>query len=217
VHAALPAVAGAAVFLGSDGGAAGVFQADLAALVVLAAVAGFALAPGRRALLVLGLAAALAAALHGALAGDASGMHWLAWLALATGFAASGLAAVGRVAGAGRIAAGAVAAGVLWIAMSGLFWADRVGDALPAARRPGFRQAVLHLDLATACAYDAARLDRMHEAHVYATVPLAATLVGLPTARDTGALWLGVGWLAWLAAWALRPGRHREGADRDPA
>lgn len=201
----------AAPFLGA--GAAGLFGADLVGLVISAWVSAFAVR--RRRLLLLG---ALVAPLFCALAhlliarflsGGASFSSALAvaWLVLGTVVASSGLSAVGRGLGAPWLTAGALAAGVLWFAMGGLFWADALSDRLPRERRYECKQAVMQLDLATACAYDGAALDRFHEPAIYRDLPIASSIVAAPGAGPTGAIWFTVGLLAWGAACLL-------GADR---
>ncbi len=151
-----------------------------------------------------------AALAHAAVAGSFDGAWALALLLLAVVAASSGLAAVGRAVGTPALTAGAVGAAVLWLAMTGLFWADGLAETLPATRQFRFRQAVLHLDVATACAYDAARFDRLHDPRVYREVPLAASLVRAPTAGPTGAAWLVVGLLAWGMAGWVGADRRRE-------
>jgi hypothetical protein len=165
-------------------------------------VGGFLAPSARCALLRLPASALLAAGTHALLGGG--GLPAFALLVLAVGAAASGLAAVGRVVGAGAAGAGAAGAGVLWVAMTGLLWADDVAAGLAPARRHPFRQAVLHLDVATAAAYDAARHDRLREPAVYERVPLATSLVEPPAALPTGAAWLALGVCAWLVAVPLR-------------
>ena len=63
---------------------------------------------------------------------------------------------------------------------------------------------MLHLDAATACAYDAADFDRFHDERIYRRVPLAASLVRAPSAGSTSLAWLVLGALAWIAALGLR-------------
>lgn len=190
-------------------GAEGLFQVDLAGLVVCAGVS--ALAVRRRPLLLMTpvAAALLCALVHLVLGSLLSGSASLAgalaagWLVLATAVAASGLSAVGRGLRAPWLTAGALGAGILWVAMTGLYWADPLSERLPRERRYECKQAVLQLDLATACAYDGAGFDRFHEPTVYRDLPIASSIVAAPSAGPTGAIWLLVGLLAWGVAWLL--------------
>ena len=196
-------------------GATGLFQADLVGLVVSAGIS--ALAVRRRPLLLVApvVAALLCACVHLLLGGGLSGSVVVAWLFLATAAAASGLSALGRGLGAPWLTAGAFGAGVLWVALSGLFWADDLSERLPRERRYEFKQAVMDLDLATACAYDGAALDRFHEPAVYRDLPIASSIVAAPTAGTTGGIWLLVGLLSWGVAWVL--GRYRSASSRGDA
>jgi len=191
----------------TDAGAAGLFQADVTGLVVCAGVS--ALAVRRRPLLLAAIvvAALLGAVVHLVLGGSLSGVVAVAWLLLATATAASGLSAMGRGFGAPWLTAGAVGAGLLWVVLTGLFWADPISERLPRERRYEFKQAVMQLDLATACAYDGASFDRFHEPAVYRDLPIASSIVAAPAAGRTGLTWMIVGLLAWGVACLL-------GADR---
>ena len=207
----LPPAAFALASLLGPAGAEGLFRAGLAALVV--ATLAFAFVPlGARAWL---LAAGLAALGVGAgfALGGGGGAEALAASALlaAHACAAGGLAALGRAAGAGTVGAGAAAAAVLAVALQGLLWADPAAERLPLERRWAFRQSVLHLDGATALAYDAARFDRMHHPRVYADVPLASSSYDRPRAATTALVWAGLGLLAAGAA-ALVQELGRRGA-----
>ncbi len=201
--AGAPALATLAAAPFTKAGAAGVFQADLVGLVTIVAVAAFLVRPKRNELLAV-LGAALALGLAHVLAGGAfARAPALMLLALAVATAASGLAAVGRALGTPTLTAGGAAAAVLWIAMTGLLWADDMAEALPRAERVGFKQAVLHLDAATACAYDAADYDRFHDPDIYRDVKLATSIVRAPEAATTALAWLLFGAVAWGAAVAL--------------
>lgn len=207
--ALLPPVSFGLAWLFGPAGAEGLFRAGLVALV--AAVLTFAFVPFRvrAGLLAAGLAA-LGVALGFLFAGASLG-EALAACALLAGhaFAAAGLASLGRGIGAGTVAAGAVSAAVLATALQGLFWADRAAERLPPERRWALRQAVLHLDGATALAYDAARFDRMLHPPVYANVPLASSTFERPRASTTGLVWAAVGVLAaGVAALVAQLGRR---------
>jgi hypothetical protein len=202
----LPAAALAATAWAGEGGARGLFHADVAALVLAAAVGAWG-AAGRRALLALPASAVAAGVVHAAFARSPEDGGAMALLVLGVGVAASGLASVSRALGAPAAAGGAVAASVLWAAMVGLSWADDVAESLPQERRGSFRQAVLHADPATAAAYGAARFDRLHDLRVYETVPLASSMIEPPAAWTTGASWAGVGLALWFGTVAL--GRRR--------
>jgi hypothetical protein len=188
------------------------FQADVAVLAVTAGAWGMIPATARATALLVLPSALLPSLVHGAAFGLWEGAARLGALLVAAALAASGLAAVGRRVGAPGVAAGAVAACVLWTAMAGLWWADRVAEGLPPVERHGFRQAVLHVDLATAAAYDAADYDRFHDPDVYARVPLASALMERPRALTTAAVWGVAGALAWAVALLLRPGSGRRQA-----
>ena len=199
----------ATALLGADG-PRGLFQADLAALVAAAAVGAFAVRLWRLPLVAVPAAALLGLPAHLVAGGTPRGGLALALLLLAVGAAAAGLAAVGRGVRAPWPGAGLAAAGVLYVAMTGLVWADDVGDRLPAPRRFAFKQAVLHLDAATACAYDAADFDRFHDPSIYDHVKLASSAVRVPAALGTGLCWLAVGALGLGLGFVL--GTDREGA-----
>jgi hypothetical protein len=207
--AGLPAVGLLIARLVTDAGPRGLFQADLVALVLAVACGAFAVRTRRLVLVAVPAGAVAVAFAHAAVAGTFDGALALALLELGVVAAASGLAAVGRAVGTPALTAGAVSAAVLWLAMTGLLWADSLAETLPPARQFRFRQAVLHLDVATACAYDVARFDRLHDPRVYREVPLAASLVRAPTAGPTGAAWLVVGLLAWGMAGWVGAGRGR--------
>lgn len=202
--AGLPAAALLVARLVTGPGPKGLFQADLVGLVCAVGCGAFAVRGRRLLLAAVPAGAALAGLAHAALAGTFEGAPAFALLDLGVVSAATGLAAVGRSVGTPALTAGTIGAAVLWLAMTGLFWADGLAETLPAAHQFRFRQAVLHLDAATACAYDAAHFDRLHDPRVYREVPLAASLVRAPTAGPTGAAWLVVGLLAWGAAALLR-------------
>jgi len=169
-------------------------------------VAGFLLHPSRARLAAWLLGVALLGTAHVAVSGGLAGAPSQVLLAFALGAAASGLAVLGRALGAPGLTAGAAACAVLWIAMTGLVWADDLAEALPRERRPAFRQAVVHLDAATACAFDAAGFDRFHDPLVYRRVPLAASLVRAPSAGPTALAWLALGICSWGVALGLRSG-----------
>jgi hypothetical protein len=207
--AAAPAAAFAVVAIVGEGGARGLFLADLAGLLGLAAAGAFALRPSGREVAALAGAAGLLAALHAAWGDGAGGTVALLWLALAAACVASGVAVLGRALRAPRVPAGTAAFGLLCAAATGLWWADPLAASLPRERRFVVRQAVLHADLATACAYDAAGYDRLHDPAIYDHVPLAASLVRTPGAPVTGGAWLVVGLLAWGAAALLRVPRAK--------
>jgi len=190
-------------------GAAGLFQTDLAALVVAAGVSAFAMRARLLSFAAILLAAVLSALIHALLGGSLGGAPAVGLLVLASGVAASGLAAIGRGLGAPWLTAGSLGAAVLWVAMTGLLWADPMAERLPRERRYVFKQAVLHLDLATACAYDGASFDRFHDEVIYREVPLASSIVRAPAAGPTGAVWLIAGLLAWGVAWLLGAARKR--------
>ncbi len=124
-------------------------------------------------------------------------------LVLAVAVAALGLAWLGRSLGASRSAAGVATLAVLVVAMLGLLWADPVGDRLPQGKRYAFKQAVLHVDIATAAAYGAASFDRFHDPVIYREVDVAADAPRAPGAVPTGLLWLVVGLVSGAAAWLL--------------
>ncbi len=198
---------------GAAPGSKGLFQADVAALVAIAVVGAFAVDCSLRGALALLVLAALPAGVHWLLGGAFVGAPALAVLALGTAAAASGLAVLGRSIGAPRAAAGVVATAVLCTAMTGLRWADALAEHAAPQDRRTVRQAVLHVDLALACAYDAAGHDRLHDPEVYRHVPLAATLIERPTALRTGAIWMGVGFVCWgLGAVGARRSRRRAAA-----
>lgn len=177
----------------ADEGPRGLFQIDVAGMAAFATVAAFALRPTRASM--LGLAAALLPALlvHVILGGSVASLGALAVLMLGVGSAAGGLALLGRRVGAPDGSAGVIAMAVVVVGMLGLFWADPLGDRLPREKRFAFKQAVVHLDAATAAAYDAAAFDRFHGTRVYAEVPLATEAVRQPTAFATGLAWLVLG------------------------
>ncbi len=199
----LPALAALAAWPLSADGAAGVFQTALAGLVVVVGVAAFLVRSRRWDLAALGAACVLLALVHALRAGSLAGAPALFLLAAGVCTAAAGLAACGRALGTPALTAGTAAGAVLWVAMCGLMWADDLAEALPRERRPAFRQAVLHLDAATACAYDVADFDRFHDPLVYRKVPLAASLVRAPAAPPTALAWFVLGVLAWGAGGAL--------------
>jgi hypothetical protein len=184
-------------------GPEGRFHVGLAALAVSAATYAYvgltlrqataALAFG--AVLMAGLLLATGASLGAACAGAA--------LVTAVGLAAQGFASLGRSLGTGAVASGACACALLVAGLTGLVWADPVAEGLPRPSRWPFRQAVLHLDAATAFAYDAARFDRLLHAPVYASVPLASTSIEKPGAERTAAIWGAFGLLAGAAGWGV--------------
>jgi hypothetical protein len=191
--AVLPPAAFVAGRLLGPGGPEGLFRAGLVALV--AAVLAFAFLPLRARvwLAAAGLAAlgvGLGFLLSGASPGEALGA---CALVAAHAGAAAGLASLGRAVGAGAVGAGAASAAVLAVALQGLFWADVAAERLPLDRRWAFRQSVLHLDGATALAYDAAAFDRMHHPPVYANVPLASSTFERPHGPTTALVWGTVG------------------------
>ena len=159
----------------------------------------------RRTLGVLVFSAVPTTAVHLVLGGSFATLTPMAILALGVGAAAGGLALLGRRLGAARGTAGVIATAVLVVPMLGLFWADPVGDRLPQAKRHAFKQAVLHLDAATAAAYGAADFDRMHEPRIYQDVRLAAESTRPPEAVPTGLAWMLFGLALGAVAWWLRP------------
>ena len=184
-------------------GAEGVFQAGLVALVLIAGLSAVLLRsvwPGT-----IGLIAACvaAASVHAIVSGSLTAALALGFLLLATGAAASGLATVGRTVGCPWLTAGGLAAAVLWIAMGSLFWVDAFGDALPREQRYAFKQSVMHLDLATAAAYDAAAFDRFHHKPIYRDIPIASSIVRAPSAWRAGLSWLAFGAALWVVALLL--------------
>ncbi|MDA1193956.1 MAG: hypothetical protein O2894_02120, partial [Planctomycetota bacterium] len=201
----VPALFAVATTFVGVGGPSGVFQADLAGLALLAVLGGFTAPLDRTAVLRLTAAVALLAPAHLLAGGALVGVGPLAALAAGVVCAAAGLAALGRAVGAPLATAGVVATAVLVVAMLGLLWADELGDRLPVEQRFRFKQAVLHVDAATACAYDVAQFDRLHDPAIYARIPLASGAVRAPHALPTGALWGVVGLVAALAvAWLGR-------------
>jgi hypothetical protein len=206
--ALIAAFAPAAALLFVAGGRADdaevLFGADLAALVAAALVGGFLAPTVRSALGRVAVAGVLAGAAHGVAAGSFDRAPLLALVVLAVAAAASGLGALGRRLGTPSLAAGAVAAGVLGAGMTGLWWADDVAEAVPPPRRHALKQAVLHVDVATAAAYDVAVYDRFHDPVVYRDVPLATSLVRAPSAAPSALLWLSVGLVTWSAASLLQ-------------
>ena len=207
--AGLPALAALVAVPFTASGAQGAFQADLAGLIACVGCAAFLVRPRRADAAALVAAALLLGLVHLVAGGPASGATSQLLLAFAVALAASGLAALGRAVGAPALTAGAAAAAVLWVAMSGLVWADDLAESQPRERRFAFRQAVVHLDAATACAFDAAEYDRFHDDRLYRRVPLAASLVRAPSAGSTALAWIVLGVLAWGAAMGLRFGRPR--------
>lgn len=204
--AAAPAAAMLVARVFADEGARGLFQADAVALAVTATLAAFGARFDRRACAVLAGACVAVMAVHGVLGGGLAGALRLGALALGVGTAAGGLALLGLRLGAPRSTAGVIATSVPVLAMLGLFWADPVGDRLPAGERFAFKQAVLHLDAATAAAFGAAGFDRFHDTRVYQEVDLATEAVRAPDAVPTGLAWFILG-LACAGAAALLPRR----------
>jgi hypothetical protein len=209
--AGLPAAALLVAALATGAGARGRFQTDLAALVAMVVAGAFLVRLAWRPLAALALAALLGTVAHLLVGGAPGGAPALALLLLGAGAAPAGLAATGRALGASPQAAGLTATAVLCIALTGVVWADRVGDALPHARRYAFKQAVLDLDAATACAYAAAGFDRLHDPEIYDRVALASSAVRAPGALAPGLAWLAVGLLGGLAGALLGADRRREG------
>jgi hypothetical protein len=187
-------------------GSESLFQADLAALATVAGVGGFLLRAVSALPVRIGVGALAAGLAHLLLSGSPGGGAALALLVLAVGAAAGGLAALGRRGGCPPFAAGTIGAVVLWVAMTGLFWADPVAQLLPRAARRPLVEAVLHVDPATAAAYSAAGFDRLREPRIYAEVPLASTMTATPRATTTALGWIGVAGLAWALA-SIRPRR----------
>ncbi len=207
--AALPVLAGAAALLLGEGGGRGRLQAGVAMMLAAAACGALARGSARQALARLAAAAPAAGLLllavgcwpAQALAGAA--------LVAASGACALGLAALGRALGSGPVAAGLGAGCVCVAALTGLWWADPVSEAVPHGARFAWRQAVLDLDLATAFAYDVAGLDRLLEADVYGCVPLASSSVRRPVAARAALAWGALGAACLLGAAGL--GRARRG------
>ncbi|MDJ0520661.1 MAG: hypothetical protein QNJ90_01160 [Planctomycetota bacterium] len=185
-------------------GAEGVFQTDVVGLVAVVGVAGFAVRVRRAHLLALLAAALLLGGVHLAAGGALAGAPKQVLLACGVGLAASGLAALGRTLGTPALTAGSAAVAVLFVAMTGLVWADDIAEELPRSERFAFRQAVLHLDPATACAFDVAGFDRFHSPLIYRRVQLTTSAVRAPDAVPTGLAWLVFGAVAWGAAAGLR-------------
>ncbi len=207
--ALVPPCVALAIAGGAPDDARGLFQAHLGALVAVAATCAFAVRARIGDAVALVVGAGLCAVVHLAWRGT-DGAFALAVLVAGSGAASSGLAAVGRAIGASALPCGALGAAVVWAAMSGVFWADDVAASLPYGKQHAFRQAVLHADAATACAYGVAHFDRLHDPVVYARARLAETLLTRPDPLPTGALWLCLGLLAWtVAVW--------RGADREAA
>ncbi len=198
--AVLPAGALVVTWALTEAGARGLFQADVVGLALVTSLGAFGRVAGWRPLVRLVAAALLLTVGHGVVAGALDGALALGCVALGIGVAAAGLATLGRAVGAAASSSAVIATAVLVTAMLGLSWADPVGDELPLGKRYAFKQAVLHLDAATAVAYDAAKLDRFHDASVYSRVKLASGAVAPPEAIPTGLFWLVVGVLALLIA-----------------
>ena len=177
----------------ADEGPRGLFQADAVGLAIVATLAAFGARLERRALLVFVGSLAALMLVHAVLGGGLAGALRLGVLALGVGAAAGGIALLGLRLGAPRVSAGVIATSVPVLAMLGLFWADPVGDRLPREKRFAFKQAVLHLDAATAAAYGAADFDRFHDTRVYQEVDLATEAVRPPEALPTGLAWLALG------------------------
>jgi len=180
--------------------AGGALRGGIAALALAAAAFAFvALRP--RACALAALAASLSVGVAFLVAGaGADGALAAAQLIGAQALAAAGFAALGRRVGAGSVGAGAVTSILLALALTGLFWADPVAEHVPERARWGLRQAVLHLDSATALAYDAAHLDRLLAPGVYDRVPLANTSIERPRAATTALCWALFGLCAGLLA-----------------
>ena len=175
-------------------------------MVAVVCLAAFALSRDqRRRAVALGVGCALVAWLHEALATGAGNAWLLCGLLLAAACAAQGLASLARVMGAPKDLAAVTAFTVLAVSMSGLFWADPVADGLRPQAAYRVRQAALDLDLATALAYGASDYDRLHDADVYAHVPLASSTHHAPTGGPTALVWLVVGVLGTALARLLRP------------
>lgn len=192
---AAPASAMLVAAIGRAEGAEGLFHVGLAALAVMGAVGAFGTPTVRSALVRVPIAAVAAAIAFAVLGGGPGGACACGFLLLAVGLAAGGYAAWGRKLRTPRLAAGAIAAGILWVAMCGLFWADGVAEHVPLEERRPLRQAVLHLDPATALAYDAAHFDRLLDPVVYWDVQLASSTIEQPRALSTGTAWLVTGLL----------------------
>ncbi len=171
-------------------GAEGRFQVVVAAMCVAAALEAFPRRTARavfraptQGVVLLALLLGLGASLETALTQGA--------LLVGVALAAGGLAALGRGVGAGWVGAGAVGLALVCVAMSGLFWADDLAAGVPLERRPALRQAVLHLDPATAAAYAEPGFDRLRSRpEIYRDVPLASTLIAAPQPAHTAAAWL---------------------------
>lgn len=188
----------------TDDGAQGLFQADAVGLLATVALWAFLARLDRHTLAVLVVSSVPAALVHLALGGSVASLGVMALLCVGVGAAAGGLALLGRRLGAPAATASVLATAVLVTAMLGLFWADPVGDRLPRAKQFAFKQAVLHLDPATAAAYGAASFDRFHEPRIYSDVKLAAEAVRPPDAVPTALAWLLLGLAAGAAAGVLR-------------
>lgn len=191
-YARLLLLPAAALWVWFDGpqGAEGRFQVALVAICVAAALEAFPLRTLRavfraptQGVVLMGLLLILGATLETALAQAA--------LLVGVALAAGGLAAVGRRVGAGWLGAGAVGLALVCVAMSGLFWADELAAGVALERRPALRQAVLHLDPATAAAYAEPGFDRLRSRpEIYRDVPLASTLIAAPEPLHTAVAWL---------------------------
>ena len=188
-------------------GPEGLFQADLVALVLMAGLSAYGVRRSRVRLLapVVGVLACSLA--HLVLGGGFGGALAFGWLLLATAAAATGLAALLRSVKAPWLTAGGIAACILWTAMMGIYWVDAVSDRLPLEERYQFKQRVMQLDLATACAYSAADFDRYHEPTIYRDLPVASSIIGAPAASWTGMIWALVGLVAWGLALLLKVDR----------
>lgn len=161
-----------------EDGPARLFQMGAVGLVVAAAAASWCLRPAR-ARIVAALAGTLLLALLHLLAGGRDALGLLALVASAVA-AAAGIAALGRRLGLPWAGAGALALTMLVGAWTGLLWADAVAARAPSAERSTVRRAVLSVDALTALAYGPADHDRLHEPDIYARVPLASSVVGMP-------------------------------------
>jgi len=199
---------------GSPASGRELFQAHLGALVAASAVCAFAVRVRGVDVVAMGVGVLLCVLLHLVWHGTAGALA-LTVLIAGSAAAASGLAAVGRAIGTPALPAGALGAAVVWVAMTGVFWADDVAASLPYGKQHAFKQAVLHADAATACAYGVADFDRLHDPVVYGKVELASSLLTRPDPFPTGALWLCLGLLTWGVAVWLGADRERAPTDDD--
>lgn len=190
--ALLPALAQLIALLFGADGSMGAFQAGAVALVVAVLVGAFHAARRWELLLLPSAAALLSSLVHLVFAAGGSALV-MGWLVFCVSACALGTVSYGRAIRVPAATAGVVATALLTVAMTGTYWADPVSQHLPQGERRAFTQAVLHVDPLLACAYGAAEHDRLHDADVYDSVPLASSLREAPAPLPTGGAWLVVG------------------------